>query len=229
MLKELSGNQILRFFFNQLYLESNWVKIFCMNEWMNDGKRWFKNLWFRTSHQKCSIKKVLLKLSQNSQENTCARASFLIKLQASGCNFIKKRLWHRCFLVSFPKIFKVTYFYRATLVAASGSYKLVSFFVIDNVIDVMVVDKWNQSNFKVCLTRLWFVDRGLWKLHGNFILDVWLGSEYAFAIDAATNLNFLQVFHQLYLCKEFSASSYFKLHTKLLKIIPILARCLACS
>ena len=32
--------------------------------------------------QRCSAKKVFLKISQNSQENTCARVSFLIKLQA---------------------------------------------------------------------------------------------------------------------------------------------------
>ena len=32
--------------------------------------------------QRCSIKKMLLEISQNSQENTCARVSFLIKLQA---------------------------------------------------------------------------------------------------------------------------------------------------
>ena len=32
----------------------------------------------------CSVKKVFLKMSQNSQENTCVRISFLIKLQASG-------------------------------------------------------------------------------------------------------------------------------------------------
>ena len=38
--------------------------------------------------QKCSVKKVFLEISQNSQENTCARDSFLIKLQAWG--FIKK-------------------------------------------------------------------------------------------------------------------------------------------
>ena len=29
-------------------------------------------------------KKVFLEISQNSQENTCARASFLINLEASG-------------------------------------------------------------------------------------------------------------------------------------------------
>ena len=34
--------------------------------------------------RRCSVKKVFLEISQNSQENTCARVSFLIKLQASG-------------------------------------------------------------------------------------------------------------------------------------------------
>ena len=32
--------------------------------------------------QTCSVKKVFLEISQHSQENTCARASFLKKLQA---------------------------------------------------------------------------------------------------------------------------------------------------
>ena len=36
-------------------------------------------------------KKVFLKLSKNSQENTCARVSFLIKLQASGLRLYWKR------------------------------------------------------------------------------------------------------------------------------------------
>ena len=35
--------------------------------------------------QGSSVKKVFLEILQNSQENTCARASFLVKLQ-----FIKK-------------------------------------------------------------------------------------------------------------------------------------------
>ena len=39
---------------------------------------------------RCSVKKVFLEISQNSQENTCARVSFLIKLQALACSFIKK-------------------------------------------------------------------------------------------------------------------------------------------
>ena len=32
--------------------------------------------------QRCSVKKVFLEISQNSQESTCARVYFLIKLQA---------------------------------------------------------------------------------------------------------------------------------------------------
>ena len=37
----------------------------------------------RSSHRRYSVKKVFLEISQNSQENTCVRDSFLIKLQAS--------------------------------------------------------------------------------------------------------------------------------------------------
>ena len=46
---------------------------------------------FRSSHQRCStILKGVLRNFTNSQENTCARVSFLIKLQTSGLQFIKK-------------------------------------------------------------------------------------------------------------------------------------------
>ena len=50
---------------------------------------------------RCSAKKVFLEISQNSQENTCARASF------------KKRVWHRCFPVNFV-IFLRTPFLQKT-------------------------------------------------------------------------------------------------------------------
>ena len=39
---------------------------------------------------RCSFKKVLLRFSQNLQENNCARGSFFIKLQSLACDFIKK-------------------------------------------------------------------------------------------------------------------------------------------
>ena len=36
------------------------------------------------------LKKLFLKIPQNSQENICVRVSFLIKLRVLTCNFIKK-------------------------------------------------------------------------------------------------------------------------------------------
>ena len=40
------------------------------------------------------LKKVLLKISENSQENTCVGVSFLIKLQVSGLQLYRKRDSH---------------------------------------------------------------------------------------------------------------------------------------
>ena len=68
--------------------------------------------------RKCSIKKVFLEISQNSQENTCARGSFVIKLQArtpflqirSGGCFCKlqvneKKLFHTYSVIHFAFVF----------------------------------------------------------------------------------------------------------------------------
>ena len=46
-------------------------------------------------------KKMFLKIAQNSQEKTCARVYFLIKLQVSGLQLYLKRLLHKCFPVNF--------------------------------------------------------------------------------------------------------------------------------
>ena len=64
------------------------------------------------SHRRCSIKKVFLKISQNTQENICARVYFLIKLNASACNFIMKESLVQVFSSEF---FKIHLFYRTPL------------------------------------------------------------------------------------------------------------------
>ena len=43
-----------------------------------------KNSSIEAVTRRCSVKKVFLEISQNSQDNTYVRASFLIKLQAWG-------------------------------------------------------------------------------------------------------------------------------------------------
>ena len=50
---------------------------------------------------------MLLKIYQNSQENTCTRVSFLIKLQRPA-TLSKKRLWHRCFPGTFGKFLRTS-------------------------------------------------------------------------------------------------------------------------
>ena len=60
-----------------------------------------------------SSKQVLLKFSKISKENTCVGV-FLNKVTGlQTCNFIKKRLQHKCFRVKFPK-FLITSFLQKT-------------------------------------------------------------------------------------------------------------------
>ena len=78
--------------------------------------------------QRCSVKKVFLEISQNSQENTCARVSFLIK-------FIKKETLAQVFSCEFYEISKNTFSYRTPPVAASIPLKIMSLlpYVIDGI------------------------------------------------------------------------------------------------
>ena len=54
-------------------------------------------------------KKVFLEISQISQENTCARVSFLIKLQSWTCNFIKKENLAQVFSLSFARFLRTPF------------------------------------------------------------------------------------------------------------------------
>ena len=50
----------------------------------------FNQVEWEAFARRCSLKKTFLKILQKSQENTCARVSFLIKLQVLAGNFISK-------------------------------------------------------------------------------------------------------------------------------------------
>ena len=56
-----------------------------------------------------NVKKVFLGISQNSQENICTRVSFIIKLQAQTCNFIKREILTQAFPCEFYDISKYTF------------------------------------------------------------------------------------------------------------------------
>ena len=62
----------------------------------------------RSSHRRYSAKRVLLEISQNLQENTCARVSFLIR-DLRPATLLKKSLWHRCISVNFVKFLRTLF------------------------------------------------------------------------------------------------------------------------
>ena len=65
---------------------------------------------------RCSIKKVFLKMLENSQGNTCVGVSFL----PQAWNFMKKETPTHVFSCEFCEIFKNTFFSGTLPVAASA-------------------------------------------------------------------------------------------------------------
>ena len=83
------------------------------------------------------MKKVFLEISQNLQENTCARVSFSIKL-------FKKRLWHQCFPVNFVKSLTTIFLTEHLwwLLLGCFSFKLLTQFLFPR---VALYKKWSFS------------------------------------------------------------------------------------
>ena len=84
---------------------------------------WYKKCRhsFVEESRKSSIKKVFLKISQNSKGNTCARVSFLIKLQAWGIRKnIRKETLAQVFSCEFCEFLQKTVFYRTPPLTVSG-------------------------------------------------------------------------------------------------------------
>ena len=89
-----------------------------------------------SSHWSCSIKDVSLAISQNLLENTCIKVSFLIKLQASACNFIEKETLTQVFSCECCEIFKNTVFTEHLRATASKNKVL--------------IEKWSLDEFCPC-------------------------------------------------------------------------------
>ena len=81
--------------------------------------------------QRCSVKKMFLEISRNSQENTCARESISLR----RATLLKKRFWHRCFPVNFVKFRRTPFFHRTPLVTTYG-------------FSIMVLNSWHRSSFQ---------------------------------------------------------------------------------
>ena len=104
----------------------------------------------------CFVKKVFLEISQNWQENTCVRVSFLIKLQTEACNFIKKETLTQVFSCEFWEISKNTFSYRTPPVAAVSS-RILNFL---------------RLNFRTCLRHFKQVWYEIW-FNSLFMGQLW--------------------------------------------------------
>ena len=56
----------------------------------------------------------VLKNFTKSQENTCVRVSFLIKLRAEACNFIKKKILAQVFSCEFCEILRALFLQKTS-------------------------------------------------------------------------------------------------------------------
>ena len=83
---------------------------------------YYKDHLYRSSRPEMFCKKVFLKVCKIHRK-TCARVSFFNKVAGlRPATLLKKRLWHRCFFCEICKIFKTTFFYRTSPVAASDLF-----------------------------------------------------------------------------------------------------------
>ena len=111
---------------------------------------------YRSSHQRCSVKKIFLEISQNSQESTCGSLFFNKVAGLRPATLLKKRLWHKCFPVCF------TTFLR-TLLSQNTSWRLLlraklKKFVVQDLISRIRKKSYLQVMVTRCITkcfRLW--------------------------------------------------------------------------
>ena len=111
--------------------------------------------FIRISHQRCPIKNVFLKISQNSQKNLCQSFVFNKVTRLIPAALLKKRLWHRCFSVNFMKSLRTPFLQNTSSVPCSFS---------------------RQHSLQQ--SRLWHRNRPVYFLKKHFITTFWLVSPF---------------------------------------------------
>ena len=69
-------------------------------------KSFIVDVWqgLKSNHRRCSVKKVFLKISQNS--HLCHSPFFNKVADLKSANLLKRRLWHSCFIVNFASFLR---------------------------------------------------------------------------------------------------------------------------
>ena len=123
------------------------IGVLAISEIVNTWKQIFsKEFWTsRRSHQRCSVRKgVLRNFGKFIGKQLCQGLSFNKVAAVRPASLLKKRLWHRCFLVSFPKFLRAPFSIEHLWATASGSIHLQDI-LFNNVIHACCYGKYNPS------------------------------------------------------------------------------------
>ena len=96
-------------YFNTNFWNARGEKSYVRDDWLFHKWECLKRHSTEAATRGGLRKKVFWEVSQYSQENTCARASFFNKVAGPRpATLLKNRLWHRCYPVSFVKFLRTT-------------------------------------------------------------------------------------------------------------------------
>ena len=152
-----------------LWLRKNVRETFTQFQTQNDAG----NCRYRSSLLQLFCKKVFLENSQNSQENTCTRVSFLIKLQA----------WGLVFSSEFCKISENSFSYTTPPVAPSiGNNVTLNYPVMTLPDNLLLICRFKDHNLVFCslsLHKKWsfplrISSANVTKSAGNFLCSVYI-------------------------------------------------------
>ena len=124
-------------------------------------------------------KKVFLEISLISQENTCARVSFLIKLQTSSLQLIKKETPAQVFSHEFSEVSKNTFFTENLWRTAVKNTRLHLF---SKLLYTEADQQPCQTSKMKVFAKIVNVFQPLTIFAKTFILNVWQGSEHTSGI-----------------------------------------------
>ena len=125
----------------QLTFESSHQELFCKKSILRCAfAKEFEVFWIvqsrgtltklgalRSSHRRCSVRKVVLRNFANFTGKHLCQSLFFNKIaDLRPATLFRKRLWHRCFPVNFVKFLR-TPFYRISLGDCSMSFKICLF------------------------------------------------------------------------------------------------------
>ena len=107
--------------------------------WTPKNKTFSKINSNSTLHRRCSVKKVVLKASQHSQENTCAEVSFLKGASNTSVFFLSLRIFQDIYLVEHLRTTASAWIFSRTVkkvqkIFKSTSEKMLLVYIIHNAI-----------------------------------------------------------------------------------------------